>query len=123
MMGGDLLSYFGTKAQMEITLPLFAPLCTVPLLNEKEALVLGLVHQMREGGGLEVRRGLFLEILHGSYIWLNRNDVQQSPVKYESPLPDTPNVGHNQYSGGRHRVSSKVIALELFLKVTAQQTH
>lgn len=123
MMGGDLLSYFGTKAQMEITLPLFAPLCTVPLLNEKEALVLGLVHQMREGGGLEVRRELFLEILHGSYIWLNRNDVQQSPVKYESPLPDTPNVGHNQYSGGRHRVSSKVIALELFLKVTAQQTH
>lgn len=67
-MGADCLCYFDTKAQMGITLPLSTPLCTVPLLKEKEALVLGLVHQIQKRGGLEVGRESFLENLHVSYI-------------------------------------------------------
>lgn len=68
MMGADCLCYFDTKAQMEIPLPLSTPLGTVPLLKEKEALVLGLVHQVQKRGGLEIGRQSLLENLHVSYI-------------------------------------------------------
>ena len=46
------------------------------LLKEKEALVLGLVHQVQKRGGLEIGRQSLLENLHVSYIWLNRNDIK-----------------------------------------------